>query len=1066
MQCPGFDSLLRGPGTFVSTATIDCHTIGTDYGEFNQKLTCPIDANKDEYKSTWFRIDIGGTDTLDITAYINQQTNAFNSDIQYRLMTGDCSAMQEQSCVQDAQTQNTYKCLAPGKYYIQVFVPVVKFGSLVKGTINLNLIAVKHKDTCAPAPNCLANANFIAKIDCNKDEAVYFNNYSTYGSNISYQWSFGYNNQTSTAVAPSFVYPAKANDTTYNVKLVIKNGGCSGKDSITIPVKVPGRPVVNLGKDTTVCKGNQLLLDATTHPGSTYQWSTGEVTPDITVNTSGTNQYFVDITYNNCTVKDTIDVTINPIAGKTESVVICTYDSAFLISYRGYNESYQWSTGATDAGIYTKIPGIYYNTVKLYGCSTIDTFNVLALTEPFKTKDTTVCLLQPLTLDATTPGAFAYSWQDGSAGPTYDVTVPGLYYVTVSVGNCSVTDSVVVHDMPLFTKNIATTTCSSQGYTLPSGVVVTTSGIYEDTVRYKNGCDSLITTIDLTVITGAGSDFSFQQDVCNPKLIKFTASNLTATINWDFGNGQTATNNNSPSVTYANYGNYLVKMIITSGSCKDTIKKTIPVFLDKADIIITPDTSICPGSSVKLVTDSGIAFCWRPDATINNVNIANTTVKPTVTTTYYFNSKVTGSNLISNGDFSNGDVDFTSDYSSVSNNTLEAEYTVGSDPSLWNGGMSPCPDHTTGTGQMMLVNGSPNVGDVIWRQTVAIAPNTNYAFSTWVQSLFNQNPANLKFVINGEVFGNNIQAVTNTCIWKQFYTTWNSGIATSAEISIINNNTSTLGNDFALDDISFSPVSIRYDSIKVTVLPTPVIKSIKDTTICVGTSVTLTTTGGQSYSWTPTTGLSNPSISNPVATPANTTRYIVKGLNANGCVGLDTVDITIVQKPQITVTKDTSKCEGSSLQLLATGAFSYSWSPTTGLNSTVVANPVSTATTPIKYYVTGTSAQGCTRVDSVTVGIKGVTKTTKTATICQGQSYTLPSGGTVTTAGTYNDTIKYKTGCDSLITTVTLTVKPVITKITTAAICAGKTFTLPSGTVVSTAGSYKDTIRYVGVAIV
>jgi hypothetical protein len=69
--------------------------------------------------------------------------------------------MQEQSCVLDALTQNTYQCLAPGQsYYIQVLTPISKFNQSVKGTIDLKLSAVAHKDTCAPLTNCLANANF------------------------------------------------------------------------------------------------------------------------------------------------------------------------------------------------------------------------------------------------------------------------------------------------------------------------------------------------------------------------------------------------------------------------------------------------------------------------------------------------------------------------------------------------------------------------------------------------------------------------------------------------------------------------------------------------------------------------------------------------------------------------------------------------------------------------------------------------------------------------------------------------------------------------------------------
>ena len=104
---------LNGPGTSVSSVLVNCHTIGTDYGEFNDTLTCPNGALKSMYKTSWFKIQITGTDTLDVTSYLTENTNATPAEIKYRLMKGDCGAMQERSCVQDALTLDTYKCLPP-----------------------------------------------------------------------------------------------------------------------------------------------------------------------------------------------------------------------------------------------------------------------------------------------------------------------------------------------------------------------------------------------------------------------------------------------------------------------------------------------------------------------------------------------------------------------------------------------------------------------------------------------------------------------------------------------------------------------------------------------------------------------------------------------------------------------------------------------------------------------------------------------------------------------------------------------------------------------------------------
>ncbi len=83
-----------------------------------------------------------------------------------------------------------------------------------------------------------------------------------------------------------------------------------------------------------------------------------------------------------------------------------------------------------------------------------------------------------------------------------------------------------------------------------------------------------------------------------------------------------------------------------------------------------------------------------------------------------------------------------------------------------------------------------------------------------------------------------------------------------------------------------------YDTITVIPNPNPTIS--KDSVICTGESVQLNASGGVSYRWSPTTGLSNPSISNPVAQPTQTTRYTVTVTNREGCSRDTSTLITII----------------------------------------------------------------------------------------------------------------------------------------------------------------------------
>jgi gliding motility-associated-like protein len=62
---------------------------------------------------------------------------------------------------------------------------------------------------------------------------------------------------------------------------------------------------------------------------------------------------------------------------------------------------------------------------------------------------------------------------------------------------------------------------------------------------------------------------------------------------------------------------------------------------------------------------------------------------------------------------------------------------------------------------------------------------------------------------------------------------------------------------------------------------------------CSSDKSTLTASGAASYSWTPVSTLSNPLIASPVATPTDTTKYIVTGTDINGCVNKDSVTVNV-----------------------------------------------------------------------------------------------------------------------------------------------------------------------------
>ena len=90
------------------------------------------------------------------------------------------------------------------------------------------------------------------------------------------------------------------------------------------------------------------------------------------------------------------------------------------------------------------------------------------------------------------------------------------------------------------------------------------------------------------------------------------------------------------------------------------------------------------------------------------------------------------------------------------------------------------------------------------------------------------------------------------------------------------------------------------DSMLIDVFKLPVVDAGDDQTIFTGESAQLLATGAAEYEWTPKTGLDDGFISNPLATPLDTTEYIVVAVDSNGCIGSDTVVIFVVEPPDTT----------------------------------------------------------------------------------------------------------------------------------------------------------------------
>jgi gliding motility-associated-like protein len=154
--------------------------------------------------------------------------------------------------------------------------------------------------------------------------------------------------------------------------------------------------------------------------------------------------------------------------------------------------------------------------------------------------------------------------------------------------------------------------------------------------------------------------------------------------------------------------------------------------------------------------------------------------------------------------------------------------------------------------------------------------------------------------------------------------------------------------------------------------PTPVPNAGPNTTICLGSPITLYANSGSSYLWTPQATLTNPNTANPVALPVADTRYHVVVTNSFGCVQTDSILIRTDKGVHLQVSGDAIICEGFSTQLQASGNTGrFEWFPATGLTNSQVPNPVANPVITMQYRVIGYSSTVCKNdTGFVTVTVK------------------------------------------------------------------------------------------------
>jgi len=252
-------------------------------------------------------------------------------------------------------------------------------------------------------------------------------------------------------------------------------------------------------------------------------------------------------------------------------------------------------------------------------------------------------------------------------------------------------------------------------------------------------------------------------------------------------------------------------------------------------------------------------------------------------------------------------------------------------------------------------------------------------------------------------------------------------------------------------------------SITITITEPQQITFTQNITICQGTSFTLPNGNNVNVSGTYTnTVISIMGCDSIITTNLNVTNAFEASVNAAICNGasyaLPNGNIVTIAGTYIDTVKTNLGCDSIiTTSLTVNPVISITLSLTICFGSSYTLPGGSTVSVAGTYVDTLISNKGCDSIVITDLSISNILTSSQNPVLCQGQTFTLPSGIIANVSGTFIDTISTNSGCDSVITT-NLVINPTLYSTQNPVICTEGIFVLPSGQVVTKPGTYTDTI--------
>lgn len=765
-------------------------------------------------------------------------------------------------------------------------------------------------------------------------------------------------------------------------------------NTVAINVIALPSPTVASSAGAAICNGDGTTLSVNNEAGVAYSWNPGAGSgTSFSVSPSSQTVYTLTATNACAAVNTTYTVDVNSLpAISIASASVCPGATATLTASGA--STYTWNTSVvsnTLSASPANTTTFSASGTDLNGCVGVGTGTITIYNTPTITVNSpAICVGGTVTLNAN--GASTYTWSTTENGNSISVnpSASADYTVTGTDANgCEnlAVASVTINPLPTITSNTvaicpgATATLTANGAstytwnTSATGATITDNPAvntdYTVTGTDANGCVNTATTTVAVVNTLTVTATPAASAICNGSSTTINgggAGSYTWTPSSSLSSGSGTSVTASPTVmtTYTVVG--------SSGSCKDSTTFTINVNALPNVTAAATTTTVCSGTSVTLTGGGAQTYTWSNGVTDG---IAFT---PSSTQTYTVN-----------GTDANGCVNSATVAVSVTNLTVTATSSatsvcIGSSATLTATGATNytwSPSSTLSSASGSTVTATPT-STVPVTYTVIGAAGTCSASAT---VSFSVNPAP---VITATASALSVCAGGSVTVNASgaFLYVWTGGVSNGVPFTPSSTQTySVLG-------IDMNGCSSNMASVTVSVTPVPVITISPSQTICAGNSATFTVSGASTYTWT---GSQNGSSIN-VTPSAGVTTYTVQGTDGNGCKSnIASTNATVNPTATITVTSATV-CPGTTATLTASGATSYSWSPSTGLSTTTGSVVTSTVSNTAVYTVTGNSGS-CPAIPgtaTVMVNPSPTITVTPSQNVCKGSPVSLTAGGAST----------------------------------------------------------------------